>query len=773
MKIDISTARQALEAGEFFPYFQPLVTLGTGQLAGFEVLARWNHPEVGMIAPDRFIPPAERDGWIGALTEQILFKAFISAISIPRPLRLSVNISPIQLRDPSLPKQIEGISRRTGFSLDRVVVEITESALADNLEQARLIARELKSLGCRIALDDFGTGYSSLRHLQSLPFDELKVDGSFVRSMTNQRESRKIVAAVVGLGQSLGLTTVAEGVETQEQAEMLRWLGCEIGQGYFWGMPVPEAELQSAISVPRRRISTQIAYPWKNLTVGNLEGLPAQKLAQLQAIYENSPVGLAFLDRNFRYVNLNPQLAEIHGIPVEEHLGKTAQEAVPWLFAKFEPHLRRAMRGEAVVGFEVNESAGSPGGGKTFLASYQPARDEAGDVVGVSVAVVDFTARKKAQKKLEQYERVVEGLEEMVVVVDRDCRYVLANRSFLAYRATTSEKLIGRTVPDSLNPEDFQMVYREKLHECFNGNVVKYESKFTHPTLGQRDLVISYFPIEVFGGISGAACLLRDNTELKKMAQANLEWQERIELAQQSGVRIGLWDWDVVANTVVWSDETYRQWGFTRDNFSCRLEDALPRIHEADLPGVEQAIRDVQVARGVEFTAQYRVVRPDGTICWIDAHAEMARDGSHHMLGIGVDITGLKMVEESLRESEEKYLLLLNSTAEAIYGLDMNGNCTFCNPACLRLLRFDKPEDLLTKNMHWTVHHSRLDGSPYPVEDCAIFAAIRNGTASHVTKEVLWRSDGTCFPVEYWSYPMHKAGELVGAVVTFLDISNR
>src|SRR5258708_1134593 len=137
--IGAAEAHRAIERGEFIPYFQPLVGLRTGELAGFEVLARWNHPESGMISPDAFIPLAERDGWIGALTGEILSRALTSALSMPASLLLSVNISPIQLRDISLPAQLESVSRRTGFSLDRVIVEITESALVENLGRARTI----------------------------------------------------------------------------------------------------------------------------------------------------------------------------------------------------------------------------------------------------------------------------------------------------------------------------------------------------------------------------------------------------------------------------------------------------------------------------------------------------------------------------------------------------------------------------------------------------------------------------------------------------------
>jgi PAS domain S-box-containing protein len=666
MAIDLVDVNRALENGEFLPYFQPQVQLRSGKLSGFEVLARWNHATKGIILPDDFIPLAERDGWIHALTHQILEKAFRLALPLPSALRLSVNISPVQLRDRSLAKQFEEVARLTGFSLERVMVEITESAMTDNLAQARLIAEELKELGCKLTLDDFGTGYSSLRHLQSLPFDELKVDKSFVSSMLQKRDSRKIVAAVVGLGQSLGLTTVAEGVETHEQAEMLLWLGCDIGQGWLFGRPEPAESLPTVLSAPRQKVATSNAFPWKNLSIGGMEGLPAQRLAQLQAVYDGAPVGLGFLDRGLRYVNLNRQLAEMGGRSVEEYLGRTAQEMVPDLYPKFEPYIRRALQGEAIAGFEISVPATGTSGARTSLVSYQPARDEAGEVVGVSVAALDFTARKQAEEKLRQYERVVEGLEEMIVVIDREYRYVLANRSFLDYRATTREKLLGSLLSDFSGNEIFENVVKGKLDECFKGKVVNYELNITYPDLGLRAMQITYIPIEVSGGVTGAACVLRDMTERNRMAQTNLDWQKRIELAQEAGLGLGLWDWDLRTNTVLWSEETCRQWGFARGTFSGRVEDATVRIHPADLPKVEDAIQDVLASRKDQYIAQYRVVRPDGTTCWIEAHGVVMPDRSGHMTGIGVDITDLKKVEESLRESEEKYLLLLNSTAEAI-----------------------------------------------------------------------------------------------------------
>ena len=249
------------------------------------------------------------------------------------------------------------------------------------------------------------------------------------------------------------------------------------------------------------------------------------------------------------------------------------------------------------------------------------------------------------------------------------------------------------------------------------------------------------------------------------------EWHNWLELAHKAGIKIGLWEWDVLTNTVTGSDESYRQFGFTHETFSGRLEDLVARVHPQDRAGFAKTIDNIREGDR-EYASQFRVVWPDQTVCWIKARGVVFRNGTAvHMRGIGVDITNLKETEQSRQESEDRYLLLLNSTAEGIYGLDLKGNCTFCNPACLRSLGYQAPEELLGKNMHALMHHTRADGTPYSEEECQIYVAIREGEASHVAEEVLWRADGTSFQAIYWSYPMRRAGKLFGAVVSFLDIS--
>jgi diguanylate cyclase (GGDEF)-like protein len=229
--------RGAIPRGEIVPYFEQQIDLTTGRLAGFEVLARWEHPTRGLIAPDAFIPIAEETGMIADLSVSVMRQAFLAAKDWDAALSLSVNISPWQLKDAWLAQKIIKLLTETGFPPHRLEIEITETALFDNLALAQSIVASLKNQGIRLALDDFGTGYSSLAHLRALPFDYIKIDKSFIMSMTENSESAAIVMAITRLGDSLNLPITAEGIEDVAIEERLRALGCAKGQGYLYGRP--------------------------------------------------------------------------------------------------------------------------------------------------------------------------------------------------------------------------------------------------------------------------------------------------------------------------------------------------------------------------------------------------------------------------------------------------------------------------------------------------------------------------------------------------------
>jgi diguanylate cyclase (GGDEF)-like protein len=230
--------RVAIPNDEFVPFFEQQIDLATGELVGFEMLARWVSTVRGLISPDDFIPVAEETGMIGNLSMNIIRKAMLEAKNWDPKLTMSVNISPVQLKDPWLAQKIMKLLVETGFPASRLEVEITESSLFKNLSLAQSTIISLKNQSISIALDDFGTGYSSLAHLRALPFDRIKIDRSFVSSMLENAESAAIVNAIVGLGSSLQVPITAEGVEDESINEKLRELGCSKGQGWLFGQPL-------------------------------------------------------------------------------------------------------------------------------------------------------------------------------------------------------------------------------------------------------------------------------------------------------------------------------------------------------------------------------------------------------------------------------------------------------------------------------------------------------------------------------------------------------
>jgi diguanylate cyclase (GGDEF)-like protein len=230
--------RNAIIANEVEVHFQPIVNLLNDTVVGFEALARWNDRDLGSVSPAVFVPLAEERGFIDALSEALLRKAAEAALSWPKELFLSFNLSSAQLMDPSTAFNILAIINRTGLDLRRLELEITETAMMTDPETAHKIVTELRAAGVKISLDDFGTGQSSLGRLRDFAFDKVKIDRAFVSRITTDTASEHIVKAIIAMCHGLELEVVAEGIEDFSEALRLKALGCGMGQGYFYGRPV-------------------------------------------------------------------------------------------------------------------------------------------------------------------------------------------------------------------------------------------------------------------------------------------------------------------------------------------------------------------------------------------------------------------------------------------------------------------------------------------------------------------------------------------------------
>ena len=243
--------RQAIVGDQLFLLYQPKIDLKSGSVSGVEVLTRWQHPELGLISPDEFIPLAERTGLIIPLTLWLLQRALLQCRSwyeLGFDVNVAVNLSMWNLDAPELPGQIQSLLNNIGVPPDRLELEITESAIMGDAEHSMRSMALLRDLGVQFTIDDFGTGYSSLAYLKKLPVAAVKIDKSFVQNMEFDRDNATIIRSIIDLGHNLGLKVIAEGIETAAAAEVLKRLNCDEAQGYYYSRPIPAPDVTQFIS---------------------------------------------------------------------------------------------------------------------------------------------------------------------------------------------------------------------------------------------------------------------------------------------------------------------------------------------------------------------------------------------------------------------------------------------------------------------------------------------------------------------------------------------
>jgi EAL domain-containing protein (putative c-di-GMP-specific phosphodiesterase class I) len=257
--------RDGIMRGEFVPYYEKQIDLETGEVIGFEMLARWHSPRFGLINPEQFISVAEEIGLIAQLSESLIAQALADAGDWNPKLSLSVNISPIQLRDPLFAQRILKLLVQANFPPSRLEIEITESCLHENIEIVRSLIASLQNQGVRVCLDDFGTGYASLAQLRALPFDRIKIDRSFVSTLISNSGSPAIVEAISSLAHSMDMPITAEGIENPEVLARLRKFGKFNGQGYLYGQPRSADDTRRELSMQQLDENDTPAHQTQNL----------------------------------------------------------------------------------------------------------------------------------------------------------------------------------------------------------------------------------------------------------------------------------------------------------------------------------------------------------------------------------------------------------------------------------------------------------------------------------------------------------------------------
>jgi EAL domain-containing protein (putative c-di-GMP-specific phosphodiesterase class I) len=249
-----SALRLALDKGEFFLAYQPQMEIATGSIIGLEALIRWQHPELGLVPPDKFIPIAENNGLILQIGEWVLRTACAQARQwwddgLP-PVPIAVNVSAIQFRQENFSTLVKNVLLETGLSSEFLELELTESLLLSNEDVMFAVLQELRELGVKLAIDDFGTGYSSLSYLKQFRVNKLKIDRSFIRNIVFDPGDAAITTAIISMAKSLNLKVIAEGVENEAQMSFLRAHGCDEIQGYYFSKPITAAEVADKLQLP-------------------------------------------------------------------------------------------------------------------------------------------------------------------------------------------------------------------------------------------------------------------------------------------------------------------------------------------------------------------------------------------------------------------------------------------------------------------------------------------------------------------------------------------
>lgn len=466
--VTLSHVQTALAERRITPHFQPIVAVETGQLRGFEVLARWHDAERGWISPEVFIPLARSGGAIARLTQAIVCCACRSAVTWPGDFYLSFNMPPGLLQDEDAVRTILQAATAAGFPLQRLRIEMTEVEVVEDEAATEATVRHLKDVGIKTMLDDFGAGYSSLLRLHRYQFHKIKIDAGFIRTLETDEASRKIVAAIVGLGSSLGAKVVAEGVATPFQLNFLSSIGCDAYQGWLLSPALDAGQAAAWLGTYRPSTTTTSAF--------GPQLSPYQRQYQLEILYERSPVGLCFIDPELRFIDANRHFCGMIGRTPHDIVGRTLNQV-----------LGRALGGQATDlvtksiadGISGLREITLPGRSDTYLINHDRVLDAAGVVLGVSVVCIDISDRKRYESAL----RAREESDLTAVVINPTVMWVADTSGALSYISPHALDTVGAPLQqriqawyNRMHPQDRLRVREEWL--ASSATATRFKTRF-------------------------------------------------------------------------------------------------------------------------------------------------------------------------------------------------------------------------------------------------------------------------------------------------------
>jgi PAS domain S-box-containing protein len=482
-----------------------------------------------------------------------------------------------------------------------------------------------------------------------------------------------------------------------------------------------------------------------------------------RAIVEGSPDAVFVKDRQGRYQMINSAGAALVGKSVDEIIGRDDTNVFsPETSRKIMRHDQEVMTsGKAQTFEETNVAAGVT---RTYLTTKDVYRDSKGAVVGLIGIARDISGRKRAEERLQEYEKAVEGLDDMIAVVDRDYRYLLANRAFLRYRGLERDQLVGHLVSEVLDKNVFEEVIKQKLDECLEGKTVNYELRYTYPEIGERDLFISYFPVEGPGGVDRVACVLRDITERKRAEEALRESEERFSKAFHSSpaaMSISLLE----DGRLVEVNSAFLQLtGFDQSEVLglTTLELGLWVSPDHRIT-VTQTLRE----RGAVRELETRLRKKSGEVRNVLLSVEVIElRAKPCVLGIVQDVTDRKRTEEALRASEERYRDLVENAHDIIYSHDFDGNYTSVNKAVKQITGYSRDEAL-------KMNLAQVVAPEYLEQARSMIRRKLAGEKETVYDLEIIAKDGRRIPIEVNTKLIHQGGVPVGIHGIARDVTER
>lgn len=490
--------------------------------------------------------------------------------------------------------------------------------------------------------------------------------------------------------------------------------------------------------------------------------------------------GIISIDEQGIVENLNPAAQELFQYATEEIIGQNINMLMPEPDRSAHDGYLKKYRstGKALIIGSVREVMGRRKDGTTFPLELRVSEARQRGRRFFVGALQDITRRKADEKELQKREAMLSNAQRIGHMGNWEWNILTGDLSwseeiFRIFGFQPEEFAASYDAfLNSVHPDDRDFVV-ERVERAVQG---KEEYNIDHRILLPDGTVrVVNEQGEVTRDDDGRAVhmsgIVLDITERKAADKALRDSEAMLNNAQRIA-HVGNFDWEPNDDILIWSDEAFRIFGLEPQKVKINYDVFMEIVHPDDREFVAESIK--QALEGAPYNIDHRVVLQDGTVRTVNEQAEVSwdEDGRPVMVsGVMRDITERRAAEKALRDSEEQVRLLLNSTSEAIYGIDLEGDCTFANPACAELLGYDDPAALLSRNMHELIHHTRADGTNYPSTECNIYQAYRRGKGTKVDDEVFWRADGSSFPALYRSVPIVHDGETIGAVITFEDLT--